>query len=97
MSKTRTPKAAPKARINLSYWVALPLLAFGIAIAPIAFVLVAYLSTGASTNAFNENGYGAALWLLFFSVPAGIVVFVSGVLMGITLEIAQAINRRKGR
>lgn len=97
MSKPRTSKATPKARINLSYWVVLPLLSFAIAIAPIAFVLVAYLSTGASTNAFDENGYGAALWLLLFSVPAGVVVFVGGVVMGITLEIARAINRRTDR
>lgn len=97
MSKARTPKAASKARINLSYWIVLPILSFAIAVAPIAFVFVAYLSTGASTNAFDENGYGAALWLLLFSVPAGVVVFVGGVLMGITLEIARAINRRTDR
>ena len=97
MSRSRTAAATPKSRTTSSYWILLTLLSGSVALAPIAFVIVAYLSTGASTNAFDENGYGAALWLLFFSVPAGIVVFVSGVLMGITLEIAQAISRRKGR
>lgn len=97
MSRSRMTAATPKSRTTFSYWILLTLLSGSVALAPIAFVIVAFLSTGASTNAFDENGYGAALWLLLITVPTGIVIFAGGVLGRIALGLVRSMSRRVRR
>jgi hypothetical protein len=48
---------------------------------------------GFSGNAFDENGAGVALWLLIVTLPAGLVFFVAGVLVGVVIELVRALRR----
>lgn len=53
-------------------------------------VPIAYLSAGPGGNMFDESRSGAALWLLFFTVPLGGLVS----LVGLVLLVVAATRRR---
>jgi hypothetical protein len=42
-----------------------------LAVAPIIFVANMFVLNGFQGNAYDETGYGAALWLLLVTVPSG--------------------------
>ena len=57
------------------------LVGFCIMIAPVVIAMVG--SWVSSTSAYDEGeGWGAAFWLLFFSVPAGLVIMLVGGIIG---------------
>jgi membrane protein implicated in regulation of membrane protease activity len=51
------------------------LIGVGIIILPI---IVAFVSTPPGGNALSEGGGGAAIWLMFYSIPIGGVVAIMG-------------------
>jgi integral membrane sensor domain MASE1 len=56
-------------------------------------VIVAFLSTAAGHNMYNESDSssgGAALWLLMFTVPVGAIIVLIGAIMGFVRMVKSA-------
>ena len=81
---TNTPKPN-QAIITSRYWRALSAVAGVVALLPLAVLLVNF-AANPSSNPFDENGYGAVLWVLLISVPTGGVIFAVGALAAVAIE-----------
>jgi hypothetical protein len=66
-----------------------------LAITPIIFVAVSFALSGFQGNAFDETGYGAALWLLLVSVPASVIIVVTGTAGGLLVELLRYVRYRR--
>jgi hypothetical protein len=65
------------------------------ALAPIAFVVLSFALSGFQGNAYDENGYGAALWLLLLTVPSGVLILVTGATGGLLVELLRYVRYRR--
>jgi hypothetical protein len=50
-----------------------------------------------SSNPFDESGYGAAIWVLFISVPTGGIIFAVGTLAAVAIEWVSGLKRNRSR
>ena len=66
-----------------------------LAITPIIFVVLSFALSGFQGNAFDETGYGAALWLLLVSVPASVIIVVTGTAGGLLVELLRYVRYRR--
>jgi hypothetical protein len=66
-----------------------------LAITPIIFVAVSFALSGFQGNAFDETGYGASLWLLLVSVPASVIIVVTGTAGGLLVELLRYVRYRR--
>jgi hypothetical protein len=66
-----------------------------LAVAPIIFVAVSFALSGFQGNAYDETGYGAALWLLLVSVPASVIIVVTGTAGGLLVELLRYVRYRR--
>jgi hypothetical protein len=89
-----TKQKAQTPTITTRYWIVLSVVSGVVALFPLAIVLVNY-AANPSSNPFSELGYGAALWLLIISVPAGGIIFAVGALGAVAIEWIVA-RRRNG-
>jgi hypothetical protein len=89
-----TKQKAQTPTITTRYWIVLSVVSGVVALFPLAIVLVNY-AANPSSNPFSELGYGAALWLLIISVPAGGIIFAVGALGAVAIEWIVA-RRRSG-
>ena len=89
-----TKQKAQTPTIMSRYWIVLSVVSGVVALFPLAIVLVNY-AANPSSNPFSELGYGAALWLLIISVPAGGIIFAVGALGAVAIEWIVA-RRRNG-
>jgi len=89
-----TKQKAQTPTITSRYWIVLSVVSGVVALFPLAIVLVNY-AANPSSNPFSELGYGAALWLLIISVPAGGIIFAVGALGAVAIEWIVA-RRRNG-
>jgi len=92
---TNTPKAN-QAVITSRYWIALSVVAGVVALSPLAVVLVNF-AANPSSNPFDESGYGAAIWVLFISVPTGGIIFAVGALAAVAIDWVSALKRNRSR
>jgi hypothetical protein len=92
---TNRPKAN-QAVITSRYWIALSVVAGVVALSPLAVVLVNF-AANPSSNPFDESGYGAAIWVLFISVPTGGIIFVVGALAAVAIDWVSALKRNRSR
>jgi len=92
---TNTPKAN-QAVITSRYWIALSVVAGVVALSPLAVVLVNF-AANPSSNPFDESGYGAAIWVLFISVPTGGIIFAVGALAAVAIEWFATRKRNRSR
>ena len=92
---TNTPKAN-QAVITSRYWIALSVVAGVVALSPLAVVLVNF-AANPSSNPFDESGYGAAIWVLFISVPTGGLIFAVGALAAVAIDWVSALKRNRSR
>ena len=81
---TNTPKPN-QAIITSRYWLVLSTVAGFVALLPLAVLLVNF-AANPSSNPFDENGYGAVLWVLLISVPTGGIIFAVGALAAVAIE-----------
>jgi hypothetical protein len=81
---TNTPKPN-QAIITSRYWRVLSAVAGVVALSPLA-VLVVNFAANPSSNPFDESGYGAAIWMLFLSVPTGGIIFAVGAVVAVAIE-----------
>ena len=81
---TNTPKSN-QAIITSRYWLVLSTVAGVVALLPLAVLLVNF-AANPSSNPFDENGYGAVLWVLLISVPTGGIIFAVGALAAVAIE-----------
>ena len=65
------------------------------AVAPIIFVANMFVLNGFQGNAYDESGYGAVLWLLLVTVPAGLLIFVLGAVGGLLVELLRYVRYRR--
>ena len=65
------------------------------ALAPIAFVALSFALSGFQGNAYDETGYGAALWLLLLTVPSGVLILVTGATGGLLVELLRYVRYRR--
>jgi hypothetical protein len=79
-----TPKPN-QAIITSRYWRVLSAVAGVVALSPLA-VLVVNFAANPSSNPFDESGYGAAIWMLFLSVPTGGIIFAVGAVVAVAIE-----------
>jgi hypothetical protein len=89
----------PKAQapiITSRYWTVLSIGSGVVALFPIAIVL-ANFAANPSSNPFSELGYGAVLWLLIVSVPAGGIIFVVGAVVAVAIEWVSGLKRKSSR
>jgi cell division protein FtsX len=80
-------------RIRWRYFVTLASLCAVAAVFPILLVVANFALSGFKGNAFDENGYGAFLWLLIITVPSSIAAFVLGTIVGALVEIVRYLRR----
>jgi hypothetical protein len=66
-----------------------------LAVAPIIFVANMFVFNGFQGNAYDETGYGAALWLLLVTVPASLLIFVLGAAGGLLVELLRYVRYRR--
>ena len=66
-----------------------------LAVAPIIFVANMFVLNGFQGNAYDETGYGAALWLLLVTVPASLLIFVLGAVGGLLVELLRYVRYRR--
>ena len=66
-----------------------------LAVAPIIFVAVSFALSGFQGNAYDETGYGAALWLLLVTVPSGVLILVTGTAGGLLVELLRYVRYRR--
>ena len=66
-----------------------------VAVAPIILVVVSFALSGFQGNAYDETGYGAALWLLLLTVPAGLLIVVTGTAGGLLIELLRYVRYRR--
>jgi hypothetical protein len=66
-----------------------------LAVAPIIFVANMFVFNGFQGNAYDETGYGAALWLLLVTVPASLLIFVLGAVGGLLVELLRYVRYRR--
>lgn len=64
-------------------------------VAPIIFVAVSFVASGFQGNAYDETGYGAALWLLLVTIPAGLLMIIAGTVGGLLVELLRYIRYRR--
>ena len=81
---TNTPKPN-QAIITSRYWLVLSAVAGVVALSPLAVLLVNF-AANPSSNPFDENGYGAVLWVLLISVPTGGIIFAVGAVAAVAIE-----------
>ena len=89
-SKAQTPIITPR------YWLVLSTVAGVIALSPLAVILVNYVANP-SSNPFDERGYGAAMWILFISVPTGGITFAVGAVVAVAIEWFAGRKRNRSR
>ena len=82
--------------ITPRYWLVLSAVAGVVALFPLAIVLVNF-AANPSSNPFDENGYGAVIWILFISVPTGGIIFAVGALVAVGNEWASRLKRNRSR
>ena len=92
---TNTPKPN-QAIITSRYWLVLSIVSGVVALLPLAVVLVNF-AANPSSNPFDESGYGAAIWMLFISVPTGGIIFAVGALGAVAIEWVVALRRNRSR
>ena len=92
---TNTPKPN-QAIITSRYWRALSAVAGVVALLPLAVLLVNF-AANPSSNPFDENGYGAVLWVLLISVPTGGIIFAVGALAAVAIEWISGLKRKSSR
>ena len=92
---TNTPKPN-QAIITSRYWLVLSTVAGVVALLPLAVLLVNF-AANPSSNPFDENGYGAVLWVLLISVPTGGIIFAVGALAAVAIEVDAALRRNRSR
>jgi hypothetical protein len=80
-------------RIRWRYFTTLASLCAVAAVFPILLVVANFALSGFKGNAFDENGYGAFLWLLIITVPSSIAAFVLGTIVGALAEIVRYLRR----
>ena len=83
------PPSAPKRTINGTYFTAVTIGSIAVALFPIGLVLVSFILGGLRGNPFDENGVGAVLWLLLVTIPAGLVLFAAGALVGVVVALVR--------
>jgi hypothetical protein len=66
-----------------------------LALAPINFVALSFVLNGFQGNAYDENGYGAVLWLLLITAPAGLLIAVTGTAGGLLVELLRYVRYRR--
>jgi hypothetical protein len=89
----------PKAQapiITSRYWTVLSIVSGVVALFPLAVVLVNF-AANPSSNPFSELGYGAVLWLLIVSVPAGGIIFAVGAVVAVAIEWVSGLKRKSSR
>jgi hypothetical protein len=89
------PRNPQQFRLRWRYFVLLTAASALLAITPIAFVAVSFALSGFQGNAFDETGYGAALWLLLVSVPASVIIVVTGTAGGLLVELLRYVRYRR--
>lgn len=73
----------PKAPKRKQHWITTRTRIVGMLIAVAPLLIAFFGSLGSQTSMFDESsGSGAAIWLLFLSVPLGLVVAGIGALVG---------------
>jgi hypothetical protein len=92
---TNTPKPN-QAIITSRYWLVLSAVAGVVALSPIAVLLVNF-AANPSSNPFDESGYGAAIWVLFISVPTGGIIFAVGTLAAVAIQWVSGLKRNRSR
>ena len=90
-----TPKPN-QAIITPRYWLVLSAVAGVVALSPLAVLLVNF-AANPSSNPFDESGYGAAIWMLFLSVPTGGIIFAAGALAAVAIEWLVGLKRNRSR
>jgi len=92
---TNKPKPN-QAIITSRYWLVLSAVAGVVALSPLAVLLVNF-AANPSSNPFDESGYGAAIWMLFLSVPTGGIIFAVGALAAVAIEWFATLKRNRSR
>ncbi len=92
---TNTPKPN-QAIITPRYWLVLSAVAGVVALSPLVVLLVNF-AANPSSNPFDESGYGAVIWVLFLSVPAGGIIFAVGALAAVAIEWLAGLKRKSSR
>ena len=82
-------------RLRWRYFVLLIAACALLALTPIAFVAVSFALSGFQGNAFDETGYGAALWLLLLTAPSGVLILVTGTAGGLLVELLRYVRYRR--
>ena len=88
--KARAPIITPR------YWILLSIVSGVVALLPLAVVCVNFAANPAS-NPFDESGYGAAIWMLFLSVPTGGIIFAVGAVVAVAIEWVSGLKRNRSR
>ena len=88
-------KPPQKFRMRWRYFVLLTAASVLYALAPIAFVALSFALSGFQGNAYDETGYGAALWLLLLTVPSGVLILVTGTAGGLLVELLRYVRYRR--
>ena len=91
-----TKSKVQRSIITSRFWIVLSVVSGVVALFPLAIVLVNF-AANPSSNPFSELGYGAALWLLIISVPAGGIIFAVGTLGAVAIEWVVARRRKRSR
>ena len=89
------PRHPQQFRLRWRYFVLLTAASALLAITPIAFVVLSFALSGFQGNAFDETGYGAALWLLLLTVPSGVLILVTGTAGGLLVELLRYVRYRR--
>jgi Na+/H+ antiporter NhaD/arsenite permease-like protein len=92
----RKKRVAHKSIITSRYWIVLSGVASSVVLLPLAVLLVNF-AANPSTNPFDENGYGAVLWVLILSVPFGGFIFAVGALAAVAIEWISGLKRNRPR
>ena len=88
-------KPPQKFHMRWRYFVLLTRASVLFALAPIAFVALSFALSGFQGNAYDETGYGAALWLLLLTVPSGVLILVTGATGGLLAELLRYVRYRR--
>mgnify|MGYP006163508007 FL=1 len=88
-------KPPQKFHMRWRYFVLLTRASVLFALAPIAFVVLSFALSGFQGNAYDETGYGAALWLLLLTVPSGVLILVTGATGGLLVELLRYVRYRR--
>jgi hypothetical protein len=82
--------------VTARYWITLSIISGVVALLPLAVVLMNF-AANPSSNPFDENGYGAAIWMLLMSVPTGGIIFAVGALVAVAIERIAVLRRNRSR